>query len=179
MDSQKPNDSRPVPTEADIAQAEAEAVAAMLRGEPPRTRADCAESAPPAAPDFVPYVDDVPAPEPAQDEDDAEEYIPGELEKRVNAMTDRQWRGWQIAGGAALGLASIAILFLGGSGELSTYMLLVAAGLVILLPRYLERVIRRKLTLGRKAMLVAMIVALAAAGLVILLRGGFSAPAAG
>ena len=77
MDQQNPNTQKHVPTEEEIARLEAEAVAALRRGEavPRREAGDGAEgaSAPdgeaPVRPGFVPYVDDVPAPAPAPSPD--------------------------------------------------------------------------------------------------------------
>ena len=207
MNQQNPNAApeKRVPTEAEIARAEREAVAAMLRGEkpaaprPPETPADApdvpaepdipVEPDVPAEPDipvppeqaaFVPYVDDVPEPEPAPEEaaadaadDDDDEYIPGEMEKRIDAMPPEKWRLWQIAGGAAVGLAAVAALFVFGE-ELSTYGIVVAALLALLLPRYLERAWRHPLNVARRAMVIAMIIGLAVMFVIIGARTGFS-----
>ena len=161
---------RHVPTEAEIARAEAEAVAAA-RGEPPRPEAPAPG---PAMPDFVPYVDDVPEAQPAA-ADDAEEdgeYIPGAWEKRIDALSPEKWRLCQIVGGALVGLAAIASLFVFGE-ELSMYGLVVAALLALLLPRYLERAWRRKLTTARYAMAAAMLVGLVVIGIVVGVKTGF------
>ncbi len=171
MDQQN-NETRHVPTEQEIARAEAEAVRALLNGE---------ASAPGAKRDeaFVPYVDDVPEPpkpaepDPLEDDDDDDEYIPSEMEKRIDAMTPQQWKRWQILGGAAAGLAAIAMLFLGE--ELATYGLIVAALIALVVPRYLERAWRRKLTTARTAMIIAMLAGLVISFVVNLARGGFSA----
>ena len=203
MNQQNPNAApeKRVPTEAEIARAEREAVAAMLRGEKPAAPrpagAPAAAEAPevpaePAEPDvpdvpvppeqaaFVPYVDDVPEPEPTPEEaaadaadDDDDEYIPGEMEKRIDAMPPEKWRLWQIAGGAALGLAAVAALFVFGE-ELSTYGIVVAALLALLLPRYLERAWRHPLNVARRAMVIAMIIGLAVMFVIIGTRTGFS-----
>ena len=200
MNQQNPNTApeKRVPTEAEIARAEREAVAAMLRGEKPaaprpaeapEVPAEPVEPDVPAEPDvpvppeqaaFVPYVDDVPEPEPAPVEaaadaadDDDDEYIPGEMEKRIDAMPPEKWRLWQIAGGAALGLAAVAALFVFGE-ELSTYGIVVAALLALLLPRYLERAWRHPLNVARRAMVIAMIIGLAVMFVIIGARTGFS-----
>ena len=175
MDQQRNNP----PTAEEIARMEAQAVAAMQRGEQPaQPEAPRQEAAPeqPAAPDFVPYVDDVPAPEPdadGGDDEDEGEYIPSAWEKRIDALTPKQWRTWQIVGGAAVGLVALASLFVFGE-ELSAYGLIVAALLALLLPRYLERAWRRKLTTARYAMAAAMLVGLAVMAVVMLTRGGIT-----
>ena len=176
-----------VPTAEEIARLEAEAVAALQRGEQPghgeaplHGETPAPADAPAARPDFVPYVDDVPEPEPAPEEaaadaadDDDDEYIPGEMEKRIDAMPPEKWRLWQIAGGAALGLAAVAALFVFGE-ELSTYGIVVAALLALLLPRYLERAWRHPLNVARRAMVIAMIIGLAVMFVIIGARTGFS-----
>ena len=179
MDRQNPNETKRTYTAEEIARLEAEAVAALQRGESvpkvelTKAPADDAEQADAsAAPDFVPYVDDVPEPvaESADDDEDDEPYVPGAMEKRLDALTPEQWKRWQIIGGAGLGLASVACLFMFGE-ELSTYGLIVAVLLAVLLPRYLERAWRRKLTVARYAMIAAMVIGLIIMGIVIVTRG--------
>ena len=216
MDQQKPKANPPhVPTEEEIARLEAEAVAALQRGEgiprgeAPRQGAPQETEAParPGRPAFVPYVDDVPDPKPepvkpkvepaaksaeptvksaepavktvepadeaeADDDDDDEPYIPSEWEKRIDALTPQQWKRWQIAGGAVIGLACVASMFLFGP-ELSSYGLIVAVVLALLLPRYLERAWRRSLNTARRAMIVALVIGLAAMLLITGIRTGF------
>lgn len=191
MDQQNPNTNKHVPTEEEIARLEAEAVAALRRGEAidRREAGNTDEPAPspdgeaPAKPGFVPYVDDVPAPAPAPapsteaaeeaDDDDDEEYIPSEMEKRINAMSPEQWKRWQLLGGAGVGIAIVACLFIFGQ-ELSSYGLIVAALLAIVLPRYLERAWRCKLNTARIAMIVAMAIGLAVLFVVTGMRNGFN-----
>lgn len=182
MDQQNPSGApKRVPTPQEIARLEAEAVRALQNGQAPAEAAP-AEDAPEAqAPAFVPYVDDVPAapksgpadPAPEGDDADDEEYVPGPWEERVNALTPKQWKLAQIAGGAVLGLVSIALLFIGGD-ELATYRMILAALVALLVPRYVERVLRRDLGVVRRAMIVAMLAGLAAAMLIIGLRTGFN-----
>ena len=179
MDRQNPNETKRTYTAEEIARLEAEAVAALQRGESaPKVelkkepsdgdkKADAS-----AAPDFVPYVDDVPEPAPvadgaADDDEDDEPYVPSAMEKRLDALTPEQWKRWQIIGGAAVGLASVACLFVFGE-ELATYGLIVAVLLAVLLPRYLERAWRRKLTVARYAMIAAMVVGLVVMGIIII-----------
>jgi len=189
MDQQNPNTTpeKHVPTAEEIARLEAEAVAAMQRGEPiPRREAEPIPEAPeqaeakPAQPDFVPYVDDVPEPAPAsaadgesEDDDDDDTYIPSEMEKRIAAMTPEQWKRWQILGGGAVGIAIVICLFAFGS-ELATYGLIVAALLAIVLPRYLERAWRQKLNTARIAMIVTMVIGLAVSFVIIGMKNGFN-----
>ena len=186
MDQQ--NNPRPALTPEDIARLEAEAVAALRRGEEPKrpeppaeapsTSEASGQAAVEAGPqsDFVPYVDDAVS-EPKADGDkapeDDEEYIPSKWEERVNALTDRQWFWTQVVGGALLGLVALAILYF-GSDELATYRMVVAALLALLLPRYIERVIRRDLAIARRAMLVALVVGLAVTFLIIGAQNGFN-----
>ncbi len=179
MDQQNQSPApRRVPTEAEIARAEAEAVAALQRGEAPRplTPDGAAEEAPQAPaprPDFVPYVDDVPEPEVPEEADEEDSaYIPSEWEKRIDALPPERWKLYQIIGGALVGLAAVASLFVFGE-ELSMYGLVVAALLALLLPRYLERAWRRKLTTARYAMAVAMLAGLAIIGVVVGMKTGF------
>jgi len=194
MDQQNSNNNPPrhVPTEAEIARLEAEAAAALQRGEPiarpespaqPRAEGPAeAQAGPQAAPSgFVPYVDDVPEPvkprpeaaEAIDDDDDDEEYIPSEMEKRIDAMTPEQWKRWQILGGAAAGVAVVACLFCFGQ-ELATYGLLLGALLAIFLPRYLERSWRRKLNTARFAMIIAMVIGLVIMFIITGIRTGFN-----
>ena len=194
MDQQNQNTGKHVPTEAEIARLEAEAAAALQRGEAiPRRAAEPADPAgaespaeakaetPAAQPDFVPYVDDVPEPSPAgtdageaaEDDDDDDTYIPSEMEKRINAMTPEQWKRWQILGGGAVGIAIVVCLFAFGS-ELATYGLIVAALLAIVLPRYLERAWRQKLNTARIAMIVTMVIGLAVSFVIIGMKNGFN-----
>ena len=190
--SQNPTPEKHVPTEAEIARLEAEAAAALSRGEAiprsqelPETPAEAAAAADaqngPQAPrpDFVPYVDDVPDPQPAASndaedgDDDDDTYIPSEMEKRIDAMTPEQWKRWQILGGVGVGIAIVVCLFAFGQ-ELATYGLIVAALLAIILPRYLERAWRRKLNTARMAMIVTMVIGLAVMFIVTGMRTGFS-----
>ena len=190
--SQNPTPEKHVPTEAEIARLEAEAAAALSRGEAiprsqelPETPAEAAAAADaqngPQAPrpDFVPYVDDVPDPQPAASndaedgDDDDDTYIPSEMEKRIDAMTPEQWKRWQILGGVGVGIAIVVCLFAFGQ-ELATYGLIVAALLAIILPRYLERAWRRKLNTARMAMIITMVIDLAVMFVVTGMRTGFS-----
>ena len=187
MDQQRnnPNPERHVPTEAEIARLEAEAAAALQRGEAvPRRDATPDAPAPtpstpedpPNRPDFVPYVDDVPksvsdATDDADDDD--EDYIPGEMEKRIAAMTPGQWKRWQILGGGAVGIAIVFCLF-GFGPDLATYGLIMAALMAIIMPRYLERAWRCKLNTARMAMIVTMVIGLVAMFVVTGMRNGFS-----
>ena len=192
MDQQNNNPApeKHVPTEAEIARLEAEAAAALQRGDAIPSHAatpdDAAQAepqpvAPPVRPDFVPYVDDVPEPaststdagEDAEDDDDDDTYIPSEMEKRIAAMTPEQWKRWQILGGGAVGIAIVICLFAFGQ-ELATYGLIVAALLAIVLPRYLERAWRQKLNTARIAMIVTMVIGLAVSFVIIGMRNGFS-----
>ena len=183
MDQQNP---KRVYTAEEIARLEAEAVAALQKGETPSKTEAPSPAEAPSIPGFVPYVDDVPeAPQaaPAQIEpavepegdapDDDGDYVPGPWEERVNRLTDQQWKLAQIIGGALLGAVAIGLLFIGGE-ELATYRLIIAALAALLVPRYLERVLRRELNVARRAMIVAMLVCLVAAFLIIGIRTGFN-----
>ena len=146
MDQQNQNEPKRAYTAEEIVRLEAEAVAAIQRGEAiprqtPEAQPDDAKAD--STPEFVPYVDDVPEPEPVEgdatdDDDDDAPYVPSAMEKRLDALTPDQWKRWQIIGGVGVGLASVACLFMFGD-ELSTYGLVVAVLLAVLLPRYLER----------------------------------------
>ena len=74
---------------------------------------------------------------------------------------------------AALLPVCVACLFVFGQ-ELSSYGLIVAALLAIVLPRYLERAWRCKLNTARMAMIVAMAIGLAIIFVVTGMRHGFS-----
>ena len=170
MDQQ--NNPNHVPTAEEIARMEAEAARHLAE--------EAAEK--PAGQGFVPYVDDVPdAPKPPRpaavalpdDDDDDGEYIPSPWEKRIDKLTPAQWKRWQIIGGAAVGAAAFGSLFLFGQ-ELSTYGIIVAVLLALLLPRYLEKSWRRSLNTARIAMVAAMVAVLIAMLLVIGVRTGFS-----
>lgn len=171
MMDQQNNNPNHVPTAEEIARKEAEAARHLAE--------EAAEK--PAGQAFVPYVDDVPdAPKPARpaaalpdDDDDDGEYIPSEWEKRIDKLTPTQWKRWQIIGGAAVGAAAFGSLFLFGQ-ELSTYGIVVAVLLALLLPRYLEKAWRRSLNTGRIAMLVAMVVVMVVMVLVFGVQTGFT-----
>lgn len=172
MMDQQNNNPNHVPTAEEIARKEAEAARHLAE--------EAAEK--PAGQAFVPYVDDVPdAPKPARpaaalpddDDDDDGEYIPSEWEKRIDKLTPAQWKRWQIIGGAAVGAAAFGSLFLFGQ-ELSTYGIVVAVLLALLLPRYLEKAWRRSLNTGRIAMLVAMVVVMVVMILVFGVQTGFT-----
>ena len=162
MDQQNNSTEKHVPTEAEIARLEAEAAAALQRGEAV-PRSDAPAPAPKPASNAVEEADD----------DDDEEYIPSEMEKRINAMSPEQWKRWQMLGGAAVGIAIVVCLAVFGQ-ELSTYGLIVAALLAIVLPRYLERSWRCKLNTARMAMIVAIVIGLAILFVVTGLRHGFN-----
>lgn len=191
MDNRNPSEEKHVYTAEEIARLEAEAAAAIQRGEapsrsenPPQAGIPADAPKPNAQPEFVPYVDDVadaPAPQPESpapaaeaetDDGDDEDYIPSKWEVRVNALTPKQWMWVQIAGGALLGLVALALLLIGGE-ELSTYRLIVAALVALLVPRYIERVIRRDLVVARRAMIVALLVGVAVAFLILGAQNGF------
>ena len=184
MDQQNP---KRLYTAEEIARLEAEAVAALQKGEAPsQPEAPVQTEAPeaPSVPGFVPYVDDAPKPAPSEPaiepegDDPDEDYVPGPWEERVNRLTDKQWKLAQITGGALLGAIAIGLLFIGGE-ELATYRLIIAALAALLVPRYLERVLRRELHVARQAMIVSMFVFLVAAFLIIGFRTGFSFSKAG
>ena len=188
MDQQNESTSKQpekhIPTAAEIARLEAEAAAALQRGEAPAGRrpdapAGSGADAPkaPAQPEFVPYVDDVaeppaPAPEAELSDDDDEEYIPSKWEVWVNGLPPERWKWIQIAGGALLGLVALALLLIGGE-ELATYRLIVAARVALLVPRYGERVIRRDLVTARRAMIVALLIGLVVTFLILGAQNGF------
>ena len=174
MDQQNPNNApKRVPTPQEIARLEAEAAAAYQAGQRPASAGgDDPES------DFVPYVDDVPeAPAPAEIEpegdDPDEEYVPGPWEERVNALSPEKWKLVQIVGGAVLGLAAVGLLFIGGE-ELSTYRMILAALVALVVPRYAERTLRRSMPVARRAMIVALLLGLVVAGIIIYATTGFS-----
>ena len=188
MDQQNESTSKQpekhIPTAAEIARLEAEAAAALQRGEAPAGRrpdapAGSGADAPkaPAQPEFVPYVDDVaeppaPAPEAELSDDDDEEYIPSKWEVWVNGLPPERWKRIQIAGGALLGLVALGLLFVGGE-ELATYRLIVAALVALRVPRYVERVIRRDLVTARRAMIVALLIGLVVTFLILGAQNGF------
>ena len=147
-----------VPTPEEIARAEAEAVKAQ------------------AADSFVPYVDDVPMPEPSDgarsDEDDGD-YVPGVWEARIAALPEKQWKWVQRLGGAVTGVAAVAFLTV-LSEELGIWSLVLAFVLAIALPNYLERWWRRKLSDARVAMLITIVVCLVAYAVYIGTTHGFN-----
>ena len=108
-----------------------------------------------------------------EEDDDDDDYIPSEMEKRIAAMTPRQWQLWQILGGGAIGIAIVVCLF-GFGPDLATYGLIMAALMAIILPRYLERAWRCKLNTARLAMIVTMVIGLIVMFIVTGMRNGFS-----
>jgi len=97
------------------------------------------------------------APEIDDDDDDAPtEWVPSRFEKRIHAIPDAKWDLYQILGGAAIGVFTVASLFLGGTGVSAPF--LVAIVLALLLPNWLEDRGRRKLTKGRYAMIIVIAV---------------------
>ena len=191
MDRQDNSDNaRHIPTVEEIARAEAEAVAALQRGEVPAQAA--AEAASKEAPQpqaevpvstepagFVPYVDDIPADAPqAGDADSGEtkdaddDYTPGRMEQFIDSLPPKRWALYQSIGGALLGIATVLVLFI-GSEETSSYRLIAAALLALLLPRYLEKSWQHKLNTARRAMVIAMVIALAVAFVAYGVQSGF------
>ena len=91
------------------------------------------------------------------DDDDAPtEWVPSRFEKKVTAIPRAQWDRYQILGGTAIGVFTVAALFLGGTGVSAPF--LVAIALALLLPNWLEDRGRRKLTKGRYAMIIVIAV---------------------
>ena len=203
MDKQNPGVEKHVPTAQEIARLEAEAAAAISRGEtpsrgeapsqgeaPPRPEAapqpeDAPKPEAPARPDFVPYVDDVPdAPKPraaveAKSEDAAQADDEDDEEYIPSKWEVRvnalTPKQWRLT--QIVGGAALGLVALGilliGTEELATYRLIVAALLALLAPRYIERVIRRDLLTARRAMIVALAVGLVVAFLILGARNGF------
>ena len=149
---------RHVPTPEEIARAEAEAVKARTADE------------------FVPYVDDVPEPEPSEDARSDEEdgdYVPGVWEARVAALPEKQWKWVQRLGGVVTGVAAVAFLTV-LSDELGIWSFVLAFVLAMAMPNYLERWWRRKLIDARVAMLITIVVCLAAYAVYTGMTHGFS-----
>ena len=97
------------------------------------------------------------------DDDDAPtEWVPSRFEKRVHAIPEDKWKLYQILGGGAIGLFTVAALFLGGTGKAGSALFLVAVVLALLLPNWLEDRGRRKLNLARYAMIAVIAVGVVA-----------------
>lgn len=187
---QQPNRGAP-PTPEEIARLEAEAVRAEAQRAAPgdtapepdpsdAPRVDDAPGDDAPKPDWsdVPYVDDVPAAprekkaEDAGGDEDDDDYVPTETEKKIAAIPEDKWNLYTTLGGAGLGVLSILILTL-GSEDLGTWALALAALIALMAPRYLERWWRRPMPRARTAMLIAMIASLAVVFVVTGLRTGF------
>ena len=162
---QQPN-GRPAPTPEEIARLEAEAVRAL------QAREEAREETPAPAADWsdVPYVDDAPAP--AKDDEADDDYVPTGMEKRIAAIPEDRWNLYTTLAGAALGLAAIGLLVLGGE-DLGTWSLVLAAVLALIAARSAEPSWRRPVLRLRTAMLVAMLVALAVVFVVTGAQNGF------
>ena len=203
MDKQNPGVEKHVPTAQEIARLEAEAAAAISRGEtpsrgeapsqgeaPPRPEAapqpeDAPKPEAPARPDFVPYVDDVAdAPKPRAAVEAKSEDATEADDEDDEAYIPSKWevrvnaltpKQWRLT--QIVGGAALGLVALGilliGTEELATYRLIVAALLALLAPRYIERVIRRDLLTARRAMIVALAVGLVVAFLILGARNGF------
>lgn len=161
---QQPHPVTP-PTPEEIARLEAEAVREAQQQAEPAPAPGEGE----AQQDWndVPYVDDVPAPEP-----DDEEYVPTDAEKRIAAIPEGRWNLYTALCGAALGVVSILILTLGNE-DLGTWSVILAVLIALLAPRYLERWWRRPMPRLRTGMLIAMVVTLAVTFVIAGLHTGF------
>lgn len=109
------------------------------------------------------------APEIDDDDDDAPtEWVPSRFEKRINAIPEDKWTLYQILGGSAIGVFTVAALFMGGTGISAPF--LIAVVLALLLPNWLEDRGRRKLNKGRYAMIIVIAVGI----LTMFLYNGFT-----
>ncbi|MBQ6373555.1 MAG: hypothetical protein IJJ45_03625 [Clostridia bacterium] len=98
-------------------------------------------------------------PEISIDDDDASDvWVPSRFEKRVHAIPEKRWELYQLLGGIAIGVFTIAALFFGGTG--ASPMMIAALVLTLFVPSLLEDRGRRKLTRLRFVMIVVILVGL-------------------
>lgn len=79
-----------------------------------------------------------------------------DLDRKAAALTEGQWKALQLGGGAALGICGgLCLFYLGATETFGSISLLLALGLLLLLPSYLQRSLRRSIHLGRMASMAA------------------------
>ncbi|MDL2234921.1 hypothetical protein LJC07_02055 [Christensenellaceae bacterium OttesenSCG-928-L17] len=104
-------------------------------------------------------VDETPAPAAEEAEEEPEEEIePSPFAKKVAGIPEKKWRTYQIIGGVVLGLlAGLAItLFSHISEQYSSFGLIAAAVIALIVPSQLEKRAERKIPALRIAMIVAI-----------------------
>lgn len=118
------------------------------------------------------------APAPAQD-DTAEVEAPpepSEFQKKIAAISEKNWLWLQIAFGTLMGaLSGVAITFLSDTQTFSSYGLIIAAVLALIVPNFVEKRVERKMVATRIAIIVTILIFMAA---YILIRVVFAPPAA-
>lgn len=79
-----------------------------------------------------------------------------DLDQRMAALTEGQWKALQLGAGAAVGICGgLCLFYLGATETFGSMSLLLALGLMLLLPSFLQRSLRRSIHLGRMASMVA------------------------
>ncbi len=95
------------------------------------------------------------------------------LADKVGGIDEKRWLNYQMIGGAILGVAASAVLYLVKSdGSLLSFNFIIALAIVKFLPDYLEKQTGRSLNRARITMVVMMAAAiLSYAGYILLTHG--------
>ena len=116
--------------------------------------------------DIFPDLGDRPKKPPEEEKPPVEEPPPEptDFQKKVAEISEINWKRLQIAAGILLGAGSAAsIVVMGNSaGEMSTFGLLLAAVLALIVPGFLEKQAARKTPVLRVALILSLVVGMAA-----------------
>ncbi len=89
-------------------------------------------------------------PHPAEQSDQPDQANQTELDRRFAALSEGQWKGLQVIFGLILGAAgSFCLFFLGGTITFNSMGLLMAVGVMLVIPSLLQRNLSRSIHLAR------------------------------
>jgi hypothetical protein len=89
------------------------------------------------------------------------EQKPGPLAEKVAKIEEKLWLRYQTIGGAVLGLAACAMLFLvKDEGSFLPLNFILALAIAKFVPDYLEKQMSRRLSRARVALIITMLVAM-------------------
>ncbi|MEA5060126.1 hypothetical protein SDC9_198272 [bioreactor metagenome] len=85
----------------------------------------------------------------------------GELDHWASALTEGQWKAWQIGVGMALGAAGgLCLFYLGGTQTFGSVGFLLAIAILLLVPNILQRSLSRSIHMGRITSILSFTLAL-------------------
>lgn len=95
-------------------------------------------------------------PEPAEQSDRPDQANQTELDRRFAALSEGQWKALQVVFGLTLGAAgSFCLFFLGGTITFNSLGLLMAVGVMLVIPSLLQRNLSRSIHLARLVSILA------------------------